>query len=98
MNNRKTSFTKKEDELIMEGLATNPPAELGVTDNFSKDAELLRFIGQIVLEDQGLRKAVLSREDVQRWIKRGMETSQPKSNDETTQWPDDRKELPGLAS
>ena len=97
MNNRKTSFTKREDELIMDGLATNPPAELGVSDNFSKDVELLRFIGQIVLEDQSLRRAVLGRQDVQRWIKRGMEDSQ-RSSDETRQWPDDRKELPGLDS
>ena len=69
MNNRKHSYTKKEDDLIMEGLASNPPSDLGVTDAWSKDPDFLRFIGQIVLEDPKLKAAVLHRDDVQRWVK-----------------------------
>ena len=69
MNNRKTSFTKKEDELIMEGLASTPPSDLGVTDVWAKDPNFLRFLGQIVLEDPKLKAAVVHRDDVQRWVK-----------------------------
>lgn len=71
----------------MESLATNPPAHLGVVDLFSRDPDLLRYIGQIVLEEPELRKQIIHRPDIQRRIK--------------MQWPDDRQELPddsGIAS
>ena len=69
MNNRKHSYTKKEDDLIMEGLASNPPSDLGATDVWAKDPDFLRFLGQIVLEDPKLKAAVVHRDDVQRWVK-----------------------------
>ena len=69
MNNRKHSYTKKEDDLIMEGLASNPPSDLGATDVWAKDPNFLRFLGQIVLEDPKLKAAVVQRDDVQRWVK-----------------------------
>ena len=64
MNNRKHSYTKKEDNLIMEGLASNPPNELGVTDVWAKDPNFLRFIGQIVLGDPKLKASGFKKADI----------------------------------
>ena len=69
MNNRKTSFTKKEDELIMEGLATNPPAELGVVDQWMNDPDTLRIAGKIALSDPDIRRLLVATPEFQNWVK-----------------------------
>ena len=97
MNNRKSSFTKKDDDLMLESLASNIPAALGATDNWLNDADTLRIAGRIALSDPSLRKLLVAHPHFQRWVSDTTPTS-PKSSDETTQWPDDRQELPSLDS
>ena len=74
MNNRKSSYTKKEDDQIMEGLASRPPAELGVVDKWMDDADTLRIAGKIALSEPDIRRLLVTTPEFQQWVNQASRT------------------------
>jgi hypothetical protein len=69
MNNRNSSFTRTEDDLIMEGLASSPPAELSVIDRWMNDPDTLRIAGKIALSEPDIRRLLVATPEFQNWVK-----------------------------
>ena len=53
----------------MEGLASNPPAELGVVDRWMNDPDTLRIAGKIALSNRDIRALIVKNSEFQYWVK-----------------------------
>ena len=68
------------------GLATAPPAELGVIDQWMNDPDTLRIAGKIALSNRDIRALIVKNSEFQHWVKSNHNMGSPgasRSEDET---------------